>query len=517
MNKKATSNSIIRGIVRGIVAVEIFMLGVLPTGGWGLKQAYADSPGSATCPALGSQAEFGGSNCESYCQASAPTPTPSPSASGSGTSSSQMNDVFGANCAVICQANLAIVLDITAAAVYTTAGAICLAAAAAAAGVSWIPGGQGAAAAYGQACMAAGLVATGMDISADLTITAEGHAAIQEWAQALNWVSTAVVAGAEGVAGAALMSGSTGKLGQLRQLLSDGGDLTAPGLATIAGILLAIAGVKYGMAFGEFKQTRNNACSNINNLFSSSSGGSVGGGSLQNNNPAISAGPVSQASAATSPFSSPNSPQMKQAQNALAQGLQNAATAGGITPDSPAGQNLQNLGNQLASQLPQTAQGLAGGQSPASAAGGMMPQGTPGSVTQALKNLDEASKKHPLVELSSNSLYSGGGHPSKNGSSGGGDLFNFGNLFNKGKSDDGAGKSQEIAFGSQNKMAKPTLGTDIWHQGFQGTVFDIISIRLKQDRDQVNQMEWATPLNRALMGLPKLAPGAPVKEIAPQK
>jgi hypothetical protein len=56
------------------------------------------------------------------------------------------------------------------------------------------------------------------------------------------------------------------------------------------------------------------------------------------------------------------------------------------------------------------------------------------------------------------------------------------------------------------KQAKKALGepegTDIWHEGYAGTIFQIVSTKLVKTRDRVETLEWASPLNRALTGLP---------------
>lgn len=61
------------------------------------------------------------------------------------------------------------------------------------------------------------------------------------------------------------------------------------------------------------------------------------------------------------------------------------------------------------------------------------------------------------------------------------------------------------------KLATPLEG-DIWHETYQGSIFEIVSYRLDKSRTRVVEMEWQTPLNRALTGLKN---ARPVVERAP--
>lgn len=48
---------------------------------------------------------------------------------------------------------------------------------------------------------------------------------------------------------------------------------------------------------------------------------------------------------------------------------------------------------------------------------------------------------------------------------------------------------------------------DIWHEGFGGTIFQIVSQKLDRTRERIDELEWESPLNRALTGLPAKKPG----------
>jgi hypothetical protein len=55
------------------------------------------------------------------------------------------------------------------------------------------------------------------------------------------------------------------------------------------------------------------------------------------------------------------------------------------------------------------------------------------------------------------------------------------------------------------KRAPATTGDgDIWHAGYSGSIFQIVSSKIVESKERVQPMDWTSPLNRALMGLPKL-------------
>ena len=66
----------------------------------------------------------------------------------------------------------------------------------------------------------------------------------------------------------------------------------------------------------------------------------------------------------------------------------------------------------------------------------------------------------------------------------------------------GAG-GQALEFGKMQAAPKLSEGGDIWHEGYTGTLFDITSQRIDKSRTGVDQLEWSSPMNRALLGLPQ--------------
>jgi hypothetical protein len=62
----------------------------------------------------------------------------------------------------------------------------------------------------------------------------------------------------------------------------------------------------------------------------------------------------------------------------------------------------------------------------------------------------------------------------------------------------GAAKEQSFS----RAPASAGAGEDIWHEGYQGSIFKIVSDKIAATKDRVDTMDWSTPLNRALMGLP---------------
>jgi hypothetical protein len=45
---------------------------------------------------------------------------------------------------------------------------------------------------------------------------------------------------------------------------------------------------------------------------------------------------------------------------------------------------------------------------------------------------------------------------------------------------------------------------DIWHADYKGSIFQIVSSKIVESKPRVDNLDWTTPLNRALMGLPSL-------------
>lgn len=60
---------------------------------------------------------------------------------------------------------------------------------------------------------------------------------------------------------------------------------------------------------------------------------------------------------------------------------------------------------------------------------------------------------------------------------------------------------KEIAFKGKAKEDLASDG-DIWHSKWHGSIFELVSVKLTKSRDRIDALEWTSPLNRALAGLP---------------
>jgi hypothetical protein len=67
---------------------------------------------------------------------------------------------------------------------------------------------------------------------------------------------------------------------------------------------------------------------------------------------------------------------------------------------------------------------------------------------------------------------------------------------------------KETSFEKAKRELSNDSDGDIWHEGFGGTIFQIVSQKLDRARERVDQLEWESPLNRALTGLPARKPAA---------
>jgi hypothetical protein len=124
-----------------------------------------------------------------------------------------------------------------------------------------------------------------------------------------------------------------------------------------------------------------------------------------------------------------------------------------------------------------------------------------GVSSQGLANLerDILSGKAELGLANGKSMYVGGGGSSKPQGTANRPMatdFTFGMRAPAGTT------SSEAVFEKMKRDVAPEADGDIWHEGYGGSIFQIVSVKLSKARDRVDQLEWETPLNRALTGLP---------------
>jgi hypothetical protein len=122
-----------------------------------------------------------------------------------------------------------------------------------------------------------------------------------------------------------------------------------------------------------------------------------------------------------------------------------------------------------------------------------------GSEAATLQLLDKMSKDPKMSSaLGGSAIMSSGGGKGVTKTAAAGPAFGFG-------AKTPAGGASEMGF---DKVKKPgpkfDENGDIWHEGYKGTIFQIVSQKLDKTHERIQQLEWQTPLNRALMGLPKL-------------
>jgi hypothetical protein len=182
------------------------------------------------------------------------------------------------------------------------------------------------------------------------------------------------------------------------------------------------------------------------------------------------------------------------------QGKYAAALAG------PAGTLLSSLNNK--EKLPEALKQLAGvsmgdlartmssGQSPAAIMAGA--GGGLSTFASDIKSLGDAVRDGKLAMngLSAASTYAGG---AGGGKGAGGAKPGLGLGFNFGGATAAAVGDQK--FEKTAKAIEPAREGDIWHEGYGGSIFQLVSQKLVTNRDRIDQLEWDTPLNRALAGL----------------
>jgi hypothetical protein len=134
---------------------------------------------------------------------------------------------------------------------------------------------------------------------------------------------------------------------------------------------------------------------------------------------------------------------------------------------------------------------LAAGQDP----GQLMGSAFSGPGAEALADLAKTTSEH-AAELGA----VGGAAPSVASGGSGASAASNSSGFNLGLGD--MGPSQKSPSDqSFSPAAKPALASDdIWHTGYQGSIFDIITQKISSTRERVDSLDWSTPLNRALAG-----------------
>ena len=136
-------------------------------------------------------------------------------------------------------------------------------------------------------------------------------------------------------------------------------------------------------------------------------------------------------------------------------------------------------------------------QSPASVIGSMM--SLPPEASAFLNDIQTLAANGQIGGDAS--VMQGGGKGGSGGGSSGEPAFDPMSLFAPKKGADVAAGSNTMDFGSKIAPAMAD-GTDIWHSGVKGSIFQIISNKLEKTGNRIESLEWATPLNRALNGLP---------------
>jgi hypothetical protein len=63
-----------------------------------------------------------------------------------------------------------------------------------------------------------------------------------------------------------------------------------------------------------------------------------------------------------------------------------------------------------------------------------------------------------------------------------------------------AGTASDVSFAGRTPAASTSGSGDIFHTGYKGSIFQIISTTISTNMNQVEQLDWSTPLNHALAG-----------------
>ena len=135
--------------------------------------------------------------------------------------------------------------------------------------------------------------------------------------------------------------------------------------------------------------------------------------------------------------------------------------------------------------------------SPASIVGSM--DNLPGGIAASASDIEKSAKEGVFNAkgdgVGSSSMTSGGGAKSDAAKS-------SANPFQFGMKSPTAGTSGEAVFEKMKKAPELQDNGDVFHEGYAGTIFQIVSGKLDKTRERIEALEWEHPLNRALAGLP---------------
>jgi hypothetical protein len=158
------------------------------------------------------------------------------------------------------------------------------------------------------------------------------------------------------------------------------------------------------------------------------------------------------------------------------------------------------LKNQTGMSMGDIAAALEGGASPSQILGKM--DGMPGDFAEHVKDYEKMAQAGELSMTSTNLATASA---IMKGAGGGGGQTSaqktslFGSLFGS-KGGLSAGPT-DTAFEKKKQVLEEAREGDIFHEEWQGSIFQIVSNKLVKTRDRVENSEWVTPLNRALNGL----------------
>jgi hypothetical protein len=163
--------------------------------------------------------------------------------------------------------------------------------------------------------------------------------------------------------------------------------------------------------------------------------------------------------------------------------------------------SLPNMGNsmkdaldKLGTSLSQIGEDLKT-KSPTSVISGMIPNLPPdmkAALDDVQKKIDSGQLK--LKGDDSGTVMMSGGGGGGGSSSGPRRPAGFGAMAATGST-----KTAQVSF---NPQPAPKVDNDIWHSNWTGSIFQIISTKLDHTRNRIHELEWSSPLNRALAGLP---------------
>jgi hypothetical protein len=342
-------------------------------------------------------------------------------------------------------------------------------------------------------CNAAGLVVSLGDIVGTAVITSDGQQFTEWWHNYLGGYTTGAVGTLAGGAGSysQFVNGKTPTKGES---------------CFMAGLFTLIAGIKIADLIADYVQ-KGPACDNVTGFHSTALPVLPTDITTTTQPKAPSLGGVNKGTASGSSMSAELSSKMGSIPNEMDL-TDSSSLVTQYALSGPLGDILKHMNRDGISKasskylqgggLKGIASRIANGQGAVAAINGALPDETKSKVPE-LEGLDKVIKDGYIkLKDPGNATMARAGAGSGAGKSGSSNPFAM--FGSKAPGLTGTASNENFQKQKKSAIAEPA-SDDVFHIGYTGTIFQIVSQKIVKTKDRVDELEWSSPLNRALMGL----------------